>query len=311
MMLDNRTILEKADLALSDLLSGGELVPAQAKKFIRLLILESVVLGMATVRPMAAPKSRIEKIRFGGRVLRAGAPGTALPAGDRVKPDLSKVELDAKLFKAQANLEDEILEDNIEQGSLRQTIMELLGEAVSRDLEEVTVQGDTGSADTFLAQFDGMLAAATSNTVGPVAGPLVSTVLKNMIKDMPKEFIRNKKKLRFLTGTDAEIDYRETLSNRNTVVGDRFLQDDAPIMYSGIPLEDVPLFPENLGIGTNETNVILTDPKNLLLGIWRRIRMETDKDIEAGVLKVVITMRCDFKYMHEPAVVKATGVTVS
>lgn len=311
MMLDNRTILEKADLALSDLLSGGELVPAQAQKFMRLLILESVVLGMATVRPMAAPTSRIEKIRFGSRVLRAGAEATPLPAGDRVEPDLSKVELSAKLFKAQCNLSDEVLEDSIEQGSLRQTIMELLGEAVSRDIEEIVVNGDDTSLDTFLAQFDGMLAAATSNTVGPVAGPLTSTVLKNMLKDMPKEFIRNKKKLRFLTSVDAETDYRDLLSQRDTVAGDRFLTDDAPIMYSGVPLEDVPMFPENLGGGTNETNVILTDPKNVLVGIWRKIRMETDKDIEAGVLKVVVSLRMDFKYIHEPAVVKATGVTVA
>lgn len=311
MMLENRTILEKADLALSDLLSGGELVPAQAEKFMRLLILESVLLGQMTIRPMAAQTSRIEKIRFGSRVLRAGQEATALSEGDRVKPDLSKVELSAKLFKAQCNLNDETLEDNIEQGSLRQTIMELLGEAVSRDVEDITVNGNTGSADTFLAQFNGMLAAATSNTVGPVAGPITSTVLKNMLKAMPKEFIRNKRKLRFLTSVDAETDYRHTLGTRDTVAGDRFLLEDAPVMYSGVPIEDVPLFPENLGGGTNETNVVLTDPKNLLLGIWRKIRMETDKDIEAGVLKVVVTMRMDFKYIHEPAVVKATGVTVS
>ena len=38
-LLDNRTILEKADLALSDLtIGGGLLQPAQAQKFMRILI---------------------------------------------------------------------------------------------------------------------------------------------------------------------------------------------------------------------------------------------------------------------------------
>lgn len=308
---DNRTILEKADLALADLLSGGELVPAQAQRFIRLLIKESVVLGMSTVRPMKSKKVLVEKIRFGNRILRAGTSATPLPAGDRQKPDLSKVELDAKLMKGQIDLNDEVLEDNIEQGTLRQTVMELMGEAISRDLDEILVNGDTGSADPFLALFDGMLAAATSNVVLGGVNPIGTDDLKAMIKAMPTEFIRNKKRLRFLTSIDAETDLRDSYSNRATVAGDRFLQEDAPIMYSGIPIESVPLFPENLGVGTNETNIVLLDPKNLMVGVWRRIRVETDKDIEAGVLKIVASLRMDFKYVEETAVVKCTGVTVS
>lgn len=310
-MQDNRTLLEKADLALSDLLTGGELVPAQAKKFVRLLIKESAILPMATVKPMSSKKQLVEKIRFSNRILRAGAEATPLPSGDRQKPDLSKVELDSKLFKAEVHLNNEVLEDNIEQGSLRQTVMELMGEAVSRDMDEVVVNGDTASGDAFLAQFDGMLKAATSNVVGPVAAALTSAPLKSMIKAMPTEYIRNKKKLAYLTSVDAETDYRDTLSARETVAGDKFLENDAPILYSGIPLYDVPLFPEDLGAGTNETNVILTDPKNIMVGIWRKITMETDKDISAGVLKIVASLRFDFKYVEETAVVKATAITVS
>lgn len=309
---DNRSILEKADLALSDLTTdGGALVDAQAKKFVRLLILESAILPMAAVRPMKSKKQLVEKIRFAGRILRAGVEATPLASGDRSEPNLSKVELDSKLFKAQVNLNNEVLEDNIEQGSLRQTVMEMMGEAVSRDMDEVIVQGDTASGDTFLAQFDGMLVAATSNVVPGGTVPLSSTLLKNAIKLMPTEFIRSKKSLKYLTSVDAETDYRDTLSARDTVAGDKFLQTDAPIMYSGIPISDIPLFPEDLGGGTNETNVILTDPKNLMVGIWRKITMETDKDIEAGVLKIVTSLRFDFKYVEETAVVKITAVSVS
>lgn len=309
---DNRTLLQKADMQLSDLLTdGGALVAEQAQKFVRLLIEESVILPLATVKPMRSKKQLIEKVRFASRILRAGTEATPLSAGDRVKPDTSKVELDSKLFRGQVNLSNEVLEDNIEQGSFRQTVMELMGEAISRDIDEIGVQGDTASADPFLAQFDGMLAAATSNVVGGGGNPIGSDDLKAAIKAMPAEFIRNKRKLRFFTSVDAETDYRDTLSARDTVAGDRFLQEDTPIMYSGIPLIDVPLFPEDLGGGSNETNIILTDPKNLMFGIWRKITMETDKDIESGVLKIVASLRMDFKYVEETAVVKVTAVTVS
>jgi len=312
--MDNRTLLEKADLALSDLTgTAGAMVPAQAKKFIRLLIRQSEILGMAQVKPMASFKQRLEKVRFGSRILRAGTEATALSAGDRSKVDLSQVELDAQLFKAQVDLNNEVLEDSIEQRMLLQTTMDIMGDAVSRDMDEVIINGDTSSGDTFLAKFDGMLAAATSNVVALGPTSLDTPVLKAMLKTMPKEFIRNKKKLRYLTAMDAETDYRDTLSERATVAGDKFLLNDAPVMYSGVPIQDVPMFPEDLNLhgGSNETNVILTDPKNICVGVWRKIQVETDKDVESGVLKVVTTMRFDFKYVHEPAVVKATGITLS
>jgi len=309
---DNRTILEKADLALADLTAGGGLLqPAQAQKFIRILIQESVVLKISTVVPMRSPKQLIEKIRFGGRILRAGTESTALAAGDRVKPDLGSVELDAQLFKAEVRLNNEVLEDSIERGALRQTIMQLMGESISRDMDEVIVQGDTASGDAFLAKLDGILKQATSNVVDAAGATTNKTIFKDMLKAMPSEFLRNRKQLRYMTSVDSEIDYRDSLAERATVVGDKFLEQDAPVAYSGIPVIDVPLFPENLGALNDSTNIVLTDPKNLNVGIWRNIRLETDKDISEGVLIIVATMRFDVKYAEETAAVKGINVKVA
>ena len=136
------------------------------------------------------------------------------------------------------------------------------------------------------------------------------THLKNMVKAMPSPSLRNKKALRYLTSIDAEIDYRDALGDRATVVGDKYVMEDAPVMYSGIPITAVPVFPENLETGTNCTDILLLDPKNIQVGIWRDIRIETDKDISAGVLLVVATLRFDVKYAEETAVVKATKIKV-
>ena len=68
----NRSLLEKADLAIADVTAGGGiLLPAQAQKFMRLLIKQSVVMKLATVIPMPSPKYQISKIKFGSRILRA------------------------------------------------------------------------------------------------------------------------------------------------------------------------------------------------------------------------------------------------
>jgi hypothetical protein len=77
-----------------------------------------------------------------------------------------------------------------------------------------------------------------------------------------------------------------------------------------VPVLEVPLFPENLGAGGNLTNAVLTDPKNVNIGIWRNIRVETDKLVSEGVLIIVATLRFDVKYAEETAVVKAINVKV-
>jgi HK97 family phage major capsid protein len=311
--MSNRTLLAKADLALADLMTdGGLLQPAQAQKFIRLLIKEAVILKMATVIPMKAPKHTVETIRFAGRVLRAGQEATALPAADRAKPNLGKLELDAKLFKAEVNLDNEVLEDSIERGALKNTIMTLMAEAISRDIDEAVINGDTASTDTFLAQFDGIVKGASSNVVNAGTVTLQKNIFRDMIKAMPTEYLRRRNDLVYLTSIDAEIDYRDSLVERNmgSFSADQ-LTGNAPVVYSGVPIVSVPMFPENLGVGANASIALLLDPKNINVGIWRQIRIETDKDISAGILKIVATLRMDTKYAYEPAVVKATNVRVA
>ena len=312
-LLDNNTILQKADLALSDITTdGGLLQPAQAQKFMRILIKEAVVMKNATVVPMRSPKQLIEKIRFGSRILRAGSESTALPVADRAKPDLGLVELDAKLFKAEVRLNNEVLEDSIERGQLRQTIMQLMAERIATDMDEIIVQGDTLSSDTTLAVLDGILKEAQSQVVDTAGGTTTKNVFHQMVKQMPSEFLRNKKELRYLTSIQAELDYRDSLAERATVGGDKWIADDVPVMYTGIPIVGVPLFPENIQYsGSNTTAALLTDPKNINVGIWRNIRVETDKLISEGVLLIVATIRFDVKFAHEPAVVKSINIKVS
>lgn len=311
--LDNRTLLAKADLALADLvLDGGMLQPAQAQKFIRLLMKEAVILKYATVIPMKAPKHLVETIRFAGRVLRAGQEATALPAADRSKPSMGRLELDAKLFKGEVDLDNEVLEDSIERAALKQTIMTLMGEAISRDLDDVIINGDTASTDTFLAQFDGIVKGANANVVNNGNTALTKNTFRDMVKAMPSEYLRRRGDLRFLVSSDAEIDYRDSIIERNVApLTANLLTDNAPVQYAGIPIESVPMMPENMGVGGNNSVAFLLDPKNITVGIWRQIRIETDKDISAGILKIVATLRMDSRYAYEPAVVKAINVRVA
>lgn len=318
-LTDNRSILQKADLALADLLTdGGLLVPEQAQKFLRILIKKSVIMGMATVEPMRSPKKEINKIRFASRILRAGQSGVALSESERSKPDTTKVELDAKLFKAEVRLNNEVLEDSIERGNLRNTVMQLMTQAVSRDMEDQMINGDTADADPFFSQFDGILKQATSNIVAAGGVKLHKGILRDLQKVLPTEFLVNKLDMRYMTSVDADIDYRDTLADRATPGGDRALgamaNSEAVVGYTGVPVVPVPLFPgdrTDIPQAPGTTDVVFCDPKNIHVGVHREIRLETDKDISAGEVLLVITLRYDVKYAEELAVTKATNVLVS
>ncbi len=311
-MLPNETLLQKADMVLADLTNnGGLLQPVHAQKFLRVLIDEAVVMKQATVVPMKAPKQIIDKIKFGTRILHAGYEARALPEADRSKVTTSHVDLDAKLFKGEVRLTNEVLEDSIERGQLRQTIMQLMAERIALDIDEILVRGDTNSTDPYLAQFNGLIKQVTSNVYDHADATTNRTLWKSMLKAMPSPYLRNKKALRFFTSVDSEIDYRDALADRATAnIGDRFVEFDAPSMYSGVPVESVPMFPENVGTSSHCTSPILIDPKNMYVGIWRDIRIETDKLVSEGVLLVVATMRFDMKLAEELASVKATNVKV-
>lgn len=308
--MDNRTILQKADMALADLTSGGALAEEHAAAFIRGLIEHAMIMPMATVIPMRSPKQVIDKIKFGSRILRAAKEAQALSQAERAKPTTSDVELDAQLFKAEVRISDEILEDNIERSNFHDTIISLMTERISTDVDDILANGDTTSADPFYSTLDGIRKQAVSHTVNAGAASLSKTILKRIVKAMPKQYKRVKKELVFMCATAAEEDYRDTLASRATAAGDKYLEGDAPILYNGSPLSQVPMFPETLG-GGNESDLIYTHPKNVHVGVLRRIKLETDKDISAGVLVIVATLRLDVKYAEEDAVVKATNIAVS
>lgn len=309
--LPNREALEKADLALQEMTAGGGvLLPAQAKKFLRLLTKKSVLMGMSTVVPMAAPKQQIPRIKLSSRILRPGTENVPLDLAARSRPDFSMVELDAKLFRAEIRLSDEVLEDSIERGDLRQTIIEMMAEAIARDMEDVGVNGNRTSPDPFLAVMDGLLVQATSHIVDAAGQPLSPQVLHELIRSLPGEYLRDKKALAYLTSVDAELGYRRQLAERATAAGDRYLETDTPVLYSGVPVQPIPLFPENLGAQQNQSNVLLVQPQNVVFGIWRQVRIESWRDISAGQLRIVATIRFDTRYADEAGVARAINVRV-
>ncbi len=68
------------------------------------------------------------------------------------------------------------------------------------------------------------------------------------------------------------------------------------------------LFAASRYLSSDQTVILLCNPKNIHVGIWRQIRIESARDISEGTLKIVATLRFDVKFAEETGVAKAINV---
>jgi hypothetical protein len=307
--LSNRQIADKADIAVSNLIStGGYLNPMQANTFIRMLIDQPTIINDIRVVPMNAPVMEINKIGFASRILQvAPASGTALDAAKRSAPVTDKVTLTTKEVIAEVHIPYDVLEDNIERGSLEDTIMTLIAERASLDLEELVLLGDTVSgADAYLKLMNGVLALINGTTDGYVVDytasmpPITKEVFKSGLKAMPNKYMRNRGAMNFYVSPPAEIEWLDSLANRETVLGDNKVVTFVPTPAYGVPIKAAALMPDD--------SYLFTFPKNIILGVQRQIMIETDRDIRSRVLIVVLTMRLALEFEEVDAAVKCIGL---
>lgn len=315
--MSNTTLLNKADWALSDLSSGGLLSPAQSNAFIRKLLIQPTVLRSARRIVMPSHQTKVNKIQFADRILKAGVQSGSKVTLDntthkeRSKPTTTQITLNSQEVIAEVRLPYEVIEDNIEQGligamtdtngvpasgGITDTIMSMIAERAALDLEELALLGDTNSNDPFLKLTNGYLTTFSTNVVDVSGAPISRTALKNGMKTLPAQYRRNRSQMAHYVSTENEIEYRDTLASRETTLGDAQLQSVAPVYAAGAPVSGVGLMPSSTGF--------LTHPMNLLFGIQRQLNIESDKDIAAREYIIVLTARVDFQVEEESAGVK-------
>jgi hypothetical protein len=316
-MSGNAEIIQKADLALSDIASAGKLNTVQTDRFIRVMLDAPTLLGQVRTVAMPGPTMKINKIGFGSRILRSAAAdapsGTGLSQGNRSKPDFGKVDLATSEVIAEVRIPYDVMEDNIERGSvntplqsggggIHSTIVDMIAERCALDLEELSLSGDTASGDSFLAMQNGFLKLANANVVN-VGGAFNKDACKSALKTMPTRYLRDRAALKHFVSVDNETEYRDTLANRQTALGDAQVQGNLPVYAFGSKVESVALMPGAQGL--------FTDPRNLIFGVQRNIMMEYTKDISGRVFVIVVTARVAFAIEEVNALVKYTGLTGS
>jgi hypothetical protein len=231
------------------------------------------------------------------------------------------VTIDTDEVIAEVRLPYDVLEDNIERataanneasndgpGGLRDTIIALIAEQAASDLEELVLLADvnytSGNADDqdYLSLLDGYLALGEdAGTVLDFGNEAIGKKLfKKGAQVLPTKYLRNKAAMRHFISVNQELEYRDSLANRGTSLGDASVNSATTATPYGMPIVPVNHMPDAEGL--------FTDPRNLIFGIHRDVSMEFDKSITTREYIIVLTARVGAQVEEAEALVKYSNI---
>ena len=393
--MTNKELVEKAIITTDQLAASGKLNPAQSDKFIDLVVDVTGLQGNVRIARFRNEQLDIDKINVGRRVAvpKAEASGTSV----RRRITTSKISLNPKNVVVPFEISSDFMLENIEGEQVEDTVIRMMSVQFANDLEELYILGDAlgiaaleadlidgGSTtqyikDSYLGLFDGWLKLTASAHVVDAGGAnLSSNVFSKMIKEMPDKWKRVRRNMRFMTSTDHEQNYRNTVASRATAAGDAALNSTQNLTPFGIEIVPLPLLPAQppvvrhvqlsgttpvdlgftnisdvvvlpatlgaapttpfVGGGTDYTvnvatglinregggaigdgdvvkvsfktlgQTILTEMRNLILGIGREITIKRDEDIYADVAQFAIHAKVAVQIEEADAAVLAKNI---
>lgn len=127
-----------------------------------------------------------------------------------------------------------------------------------------------------------------------------------MIAQMPSEYKTDGlSKLRFFMNDKPASDYVKALSNRATAIGDAAILGQSKLQYGGVPIVQLPLMPTTMIIDGDDvqkeklddttpgtlTDVVLTHESNFVIGMQKKITMETERSAEDRATRFYFVVR--------------------
>jgi hypothetical protein len=307
MSIDNRELIKKIDTFVADL-DGGALQPEQARQFIQMAVAASTLQQVCRTMTIPDGVKVVPRLGFGTRILNKASEGQALPESKRAKPSIDSMRLETFAYTAEVRLSYDVLMKNVEKMGIEASIKNAMAARIGLDVDDLVMNGNVASADPFYTNFNGMRALAGHNT--DVGGTTFGKdVMRDMMGMLPVAFKSDKKLLGFFASPKSSENYGDELASRATALGDKYIEGQAPMFYNGARVLETSVMPEDLGTIPNlNTEALLFNPQNAVIGYTENVTFELDKDISARMLIIVATIWVGFGYEQPDGVVLATTV---
>lgn len=316
MGISNEELLRKAVLDTAAFGGAGEapLTVEQVEEFLRVAIKPQAMLPVVRTVFSNAQTWQESKLIFGSRVMRPGTEGVRNVSGDRVAPTTGNIEIQTSLIRGEVPVTDEVFEDQVERAGFADTLRAMIAEQVGLDVEEVMVNGDTGSGDTYLALFNGWFEVAddaSDNVQIDVSGDGqdYQLIFNKLVVNLPDEFKRDVPNTKMFAPLRLIEKYRDILASRGTALGDFALEGERKVVYQGYEVIGVPILTITAG-SPDTAEILFTHRLNCYAGFQRMLKFEQFRDPREGNVSFVITARVNAQIAHTPATVLAQLVDV-
>lgn len=298
----------------------GLLKPEQSNRFIDYMWDATVLGGQVRTRRMGNDVEDIDKIGVGRRLLRRAT--EAVDDGVNAGVAFTKVSLTSTKLRLDFELSTESLEDNLEGEALEDHIARLMATQAGQDVEDVCINGDTTqNAEPLIGALDGWdRRGVTDGTVVDGTTRFVERgLLSDMIKAMPRRFLQRRNGLKFFGSSSAVQAYLDSLEalylSNPAAFAEGPVRPDGnagfTVQAHGIPFQEVPLLNEEYSgtdAATSVSNVWLTFPQNLVLGVRRDIVVYREFKTKKDAVEYTMYTRIGAAVEEPSAFVVATGV---
>lgn len=310
----------------SDMVTGKAILnPEQEATFLRGLQIADPVMTLSTLKLMNKPSRQGSRFSISRGALQWG-----YSSGHTTKTNLTEaeknftpIEVNTTKMKAFTSYTDDEMEENIEQSSFQQTLLDEIVYIIGQDNTEWHYFGDTSIAaakdpNGCLKAGDGWIKrTAESNQlvskgVNSSKGSFdvadgVEAMFDVMRAALPIE-ARQKVATNgvFLAPFEVEDAYRNSQIGRYTPLGDSKLEGYDGLKYKNIPVVYSPGLDSEIGQAIDDTaTVILTTPDNLEQNIYKQMTVEFDRIANDEVTQIF------FRYKAMPSLVNENYIVTA
>jgi HK97 family phage major capsid protein len=317
-MSQEYSIEKFTDLAVSGLAPGGKLQDDQSDTFyVKVFDKPGLVQDVRRVQ-MKSDTMNINKIALGSDIVRPGPTGTppyivdgvgetfaanrVLASADRFSPTFEQVVLTSKEYMAEIFITDDIMENNLEQEDIVGIVSDLAAARIRLEMEKHFIIGDTanGALDPAYRLQNGVLKRTTTNVVDHAGADVNLDLFANLQLALPTRYAQNMGSMKFYLHNYKEIAWRQVLAARGTSLGDQTTVGAPSLGAMGVPLATAATMPLD--------QVLYADPKNLIIGFQREVRLETERRARDRGTFFIWTYKAAFQIEEEPALVKAINL---
>jgi HK97 family phage major capsid protein len=317
--MSNEEIL-KAITAAQMSSSAGIIQGEQADKFIDMTIEDTQLLQVIRRHKTNKPSGELDKLSLDQPVSEGAAENT--DTGNTSDVAFSKIPWVTTKLRSAFDLSTEALEDNIEGQGLKQTVTNAFSKRIGNDHELLAIQGDktayagnNTAMGRLLKVLDGfdVLTRTGCRYVDAAGANISKNIFSKMIKAMPVKY-RNAgilKKLRFFVSPTVYQDYLDTLTERQTSLGDQAItggREGEGLKVFNIPVIPVSAIPENLGASTDQSWAWLTFPENFIWVVQREIQTHWEFKPRADRWENTTYTRIGNAIENKDAIVRANNI---